>query len=587
MFQASTANKPPERTGIAGRITFCDDSTRGQRDGLGRGSRMFGMKRDGLFGLCTLLGVLGCGNAAMEGTPAGDEDATSPQRGDAAMPANSNDAGDDSPGLDVPDSGAPAPQPSGDGGAMDGAMDVAMDGAIGEPDPVPWPEGSRVVDHVLNLVGSKGVEELETYLTTRGPSVHPVNRQGLLESTNLFLSLYPEGYDFVVFTTDHPVENTTTVGKFQAINQSAQLGTGNSTEVHPPNYRSDGHLRAVLGVQFHERAYPPVSHELLHYYAQDLDRSFGFGESAERHWGPHWGYSDVEGQLGGFDRDTLECVQPDGAAAPGSCEAEASGRTRYRVAAFAPQAGGSRPYAPLELYLMGLLPLSMVPDTILMLQDAEQVADSYDEATQTLVVEASGASELAVAEIVARHGEVTPLSDEERTFKVAYVVLSEAPASDAVMEAVANWAAVFGGRRQIGGIPSFETTTGDLARADTRLGERRSTDDPAPDPRPALECDVLAQDCDNPDRACHQFAPGLCQLAGTLTQGEPCSGNDQCMPGLGCAAAKSDTNVLTCEPYCDAADASADKACQTLCPSTYLFWVDDDNEPIGAVCRAP
>lgn len=543
-------------------------------------SRVFGMKRNGPLGLVTLVVLLGCGDAAtMDGAPAVGGDAPMPKGGgpDGSM-AEPKAMDDVVPGPGTPDGGDGLPLTSGDGGAMDAAVD--------EPDPVPLPDGSRVVDHVLNLVGSEGVEELEAYLTASEAAVHSVNRQGLLESTNTFLSLYREDYDFIVFATDHVVENTFVAGKFQALNKSAQVGTGNSTEVHPPNYRSDGRLKGIIGVQFYARGTPPIAHEIAHFWAQDLDEDFGFGVGAEQHFGPHWGYSSVKGQLGGFDPETLTCVQPAGAALT-DCEPESSGRTRYRVAAFAPQAGGGRPYAPLELYLMGLAPLSMVPDPILILQDALTVPDSADDATGTVVVEAAGISELALADIVARHGEVVPLPEAERTFKIAFVLLSDAPATDVAMETVASWAAVLDGREPIPGLTSFEVRTSGLAKADTRLGPRRTIDEDVPEPRPALRCDVLQQDCPNPDHACHFFDPSMCMLAGTIAEGQPCSGNDQCLPGLGCAGAKSDPSLRSCQPYCDAADTSAAKACVTLCPSTYLYWVDDDDQPIGAVCREP
>ena len=65
--------------------------------------------------------------------------------------------------------------------------------------------------------------------------------------------------------------------------------------------------------------------------------------------GDHWGVSSANGILGGFDLETLSVVE-DGI---------------YRANYFNPVAnpGLDRFLSPLELYIMGVLPASEVPDT--------------------------------------------------------------------------------------------------------------------------------------------------------------------------------------------------------------------------------
>jgi hypothetical protein len=82
----------------------------------------------------------------------------------------------------------------------------------------------------------------------------------------------------------------------------------------------------------------PSLHELMHTLANfDLPTAYG----------GHWGYSSVNGQLGGWDPATFKDL----------------GGGRYQVKPFGAFANGGNgvPYAPLELFMLGLVPASDVP----------------------------------------------------------------------------------------------------------------------------------------------------------------------------------------------------------------------------------
>ena len=106
----------------------------------------------------------------------------------------------------------------------------------------------------------------------------------------------------------------------------------------------------------------PKLHELAHAwgaYVLEGDESSG--------WNGHWGFTSANGQLGGFDRDTLRFLGP-----VGTCpQTFAAARTPILDPAnpyFGPNANGgdSLPYGPLELYLMGKLgPEELPVDTII------------------------------------------------------------------------------------------------------------------------------------------------------------------------------------------------------------------------------
>jgi hypothetical protein len=322
----------------------------------------------------------------------------------------------------------------------------------------------------------------------------------------------------------------------------------------------------------------------MHLWAQHLDARFGFGTGNGVSHGPHWGFSSVHGRLGGFDAATLRCETPTGGLPP-SCTAGTGGRTRYVVASFFPNDNTHAPYAPLELYLMGLLPASEVPATFQLLDGAELVADSFDADTETVVVEADGLHELAFADIVARHGEAEILPEDARHLTAAFAVISSEPAPDDVLSDVGEYAAAFGNRGTSPYIVgSFEELTGDRATLDTRLGPRRAVSSAVPEPREFFECDLLLQDCPRPELACYGFTPNLCALSAGLLEGETCDGQFACAPGLDCFSGPSAPDVYACTPYCDSDDDSSSLACATLCPGMQQIMQDENGVTVGAIC---
>ncbi|HEV8244735.1 MAG TPA: hypothetical protein VGP93_03170, partial [Polyangiaceae bacterium] len=450
--------------------------------------------------------------------------------------------------------------------------------------PVELPAGSRELDDVVNLVDADAAEQLEQFLLDLTP-IHEALREGLTKPLNLFLEHYLETYDFVFFVTDHVVENVMLAGKFEAVNRKAAPGGGNDIEIALGGYETNGRLKGVIGIPYFNDFYPPFSHEMGHYWAVDLDDSFGFGLTLDQDYPGHWGTCDVNGQLGGFDGSTLKCETPPGATPP-DCTPLGSGRTRYVVGAFGAQANGFRgqPFAPLELYLMGLAPATSVPASIQQLIDAHIDDTTFDAATNTVVVEAnSEITTLPFADIVARHGNIQPLAEPDRHFSAAFVVVSAAPASDEVMADVATWAAVLGKRTSMPPWNSFEEDTGGLATLDTTLGQRRDQSDPAPPPRVRFECDPLAQDCGRPELGCY-LSPTLCALSAGAERGQPCDWRFECAPGLDCVSNTASPDAYFCEPYCDPNDGSSAVACQTFCGGDWLLIQTTAGEVLGAIC---
>jgi hypothetical protein len=482
-------------------------------------------------------------------------------------------------------SGGAATTSSGGAAGMSTAT-TESGGAAGAPplDPVELPEGSREIDGVVNLVDADAAAQLEDFLLDTTPE-HVVLRSGLSGPSNLFVEHYVEDYDFVFFVTDHVVDGVTLAGKFEAVNRAAVPGGGHEIEIAAGGYRTNGRMKGVIGIPYRENYYPPFSHEIAHYWAAWLDTRFGFGSALDQHYGPHWGFSSVNGQLGGFDGSTLRCVTPAGQAPP-NCTPEAGGRTRYVVGLFGPNANGFRaqPFAPLELYLMGLAPASDVPDSFLMLRDAASDAASVDDASQTMVVEASALDTLEFSEIVARHGTMQMLGEAERHFKAAFVVVSATPAPESVMNDVASWAAVLGNRVSAPPLTSFQEDTGGAATLDTELGPRRDSSDPPPAVRERFVCDTMAQDCGSPALACVLHPPAFCALSGAIELDQPCNAAYDCAPGLDCVSSSQAPDNYVCRPYCDPFSTTSETACDTLCPGNHLTMLSDAGELLGGLC---
>lgn len=468
-------------------------------------------------------------------------------------------------------------EPTSDAGGLGGG------GGQETSDPLELPEGSSEYQGIVNLVDADAAADLDAFLAATTTD-HLLLRSGLAGPWNLFVEHYYEAYDFVFFVTDHVSEELSVAGKFEAVNRPPITGTGNEIAVDLGAYRSDGKLKGVIGIPYFENYFPPFSHELSHYWAAYLDTRFGFGAWRDGHYGPHWGFSSVNGQLGGFDVSTLRCETPVDELPP-NCTPGSEGVTRYVVGAFGANANGFRslPYSPLELYLMGLTAASAVPDSFVILGDAAMDDDSRDDEAGTVVVEATSLTTLPFADIVARHGSVERLPAAARHFTAAFVVVSAEPAPEAVMDDVANWAAVLGNRLEQPPLKSFEEDTGGEATLDTVLGSRRDASDPPPPDRERFECDPLAQNCNN-GLGCYFHRVLLCAASDGVELGEPCDAEFACAPGLDCVAGSAAPSDYSCEPYCDATDPESASACDTLCPDNYFSDTDVDGVVLSSVC---
>ena len=307
----------------------------------------------------------------------------------------------------------------------------------------------------VNIVVAGGPEAIRSFIEG-GPD------DGLLPITNAFFDAHEDDFDFLYLLAE--VEGG--AGRYMTAHRPAMPENGLTSAASDARYGSAGRLKGVVALRLGDSGNGPTLHETGHYWMNFLDRSFGFGQDLDRDWGPHWGASSVNGQLGGFDGDTLRCTSP--ADSPPPCTPEPSGRIGYTTAPFGPAANGGDvvPYAPLELYLMGLAPAAEVTPPLQVLIRPMFVEELP---SGRLSFEADGMREVPLSEIIAIHGEKTPLPEDERIFRGAFVLVTETPATEAQLARVRTWSRVFAGEENSGGLLSFTDATSGRAHMDTAI----------------------------------------------------------------------------------------------------------------------
>jgi hypothetical protein len=159
----------------------------------------------------------------------------------------------------------------------------------------------------------------------------------------------------------------------------------------------------------------PTLHELMHNWGNFILESYYVKSDGQesRSYG-HWGYSSVGGQLGGFELSTLQ-ENIDGDA--NKYQAHYGNRSNFGYNA---NGGNGLPYSELELYLMGLLPSSDVPDTVVfngLTQTFEEYVEGIFHATTKEII--------TINDIIEKHGERSPSYLNSQTeFKLLTVVLT-------------------------------------------------------------------------------------------------------------------------------------------------------------------
>jgi hypothetical protein len=473
----------------------------------------------------------------------------------------------------------------GENAAGSGGVDSNSGGSGGEAvnaQPL-VPEGSRQTEYVLNLVDPDLVQAMAEFMQQS-------NEEGASDASSLayparvFYENFKDEYDFLMFIGDR-VFSEDKGGLHERVFSDAIAGTGVERSSPSEYFGSVGRLMSAIGLEYFDaETFPPMAHEVAHHWGVYLDESLGFGDEFTGGEASHWGTTSVAGQLGGFKLETLRCKIPEGMVPP-DCTPESNGRIHYVAELFSPRSSWdleTRMYAPLELYVMGLLPIEELPDSFVLLEDAEPDPVEID-ANGSVTIDAAGITEIFTSDILDVQGPRALLPDNERAYRGALVLLTETPASDELLQTVSAWAAAFGGHVEDAAWPSFFDYTGGRATMDMRLGERRAPGEEfVPPDRPEEECDILLQDCQE-TFGCYDAEIPLCLKAGGGVLGDDCYRDADCEAGLTCAISSQGDTL--CAPFCDAEDDTSELACNTLCPGSVVTVVDSETfEDAGAYC---
>jgi hypothetical protein len=226
-------------------------------------------------------------------------------------------------------------------------------------------------------------------------------------------------FDFITVTTNIDATSSGLLGYNRSVRRTGALGTGappidNGLVYGSPNqlasflyYADRAQMRAGTGI-----------HEIMHQWANDLELPTGIGEGSG-----HWGYSDVGGALGGWQRGTLVDLGGGNFTSDGPL-----GRDGWNLNDNTGTTGTL--YSPLELYLMGLIPHTEVPD-IIFAQDGD--ATGLDPVTGDF--SATRLQTITSQDIVNLLGLREPVPyNADRNYRVANVLLTVGTPSQAIID---------------------------------------------------------------------------------------------------------------------------------------------------------
>ena len=244
--------------------------------------------------------------------------------------------------------------------------------------------------------------------------VNPARRDVL---TRVFLAEYEDVFDYLLLVSNLPVsdERYRYSGRYQSLSNADQ-GVGVSSFDYMPSNRLRGlvHFTHLGAIDY------AGAHELMHSWANFVIDAPNYG--------PHWGFSSANGQLGGFDPDDLVDL----------------GDGRYAAGEFSPAANPLVPYGPLELYLAGWVPAEEVPD-LWVARDVSWTGER--DAGGGRVFSSSEPETWTVERLVEEYGMRVPSHEHaQRQFRAAAILLvdEEHPATEPVLAALAEEVRRFG-----------------------------------------------------------------------------------------------------------------------------------------------
>jgi hypothetical protein len=314
---------------------------------------------------------------------------------------------------------------------ISGSFDLGVIAPAAVLTPRPFGDSGQATPNFVNLVAPSVMPTIVGMLHADGPDVAAAAREvmGGLGYEVEFLYLFGE------YTAVSGASGAT----FNVRNSAK--GIGINVGATPGGYGSTT-LESVFAMNLSDNG--PLLHETAHRWGVFLDEGFGF-------FGTHWGTTSADGQLGGFDPDSL-IDHGDGT------------YTVDRFGRFA-NGGDAKAYGPWELYLMGLWAAAELPP-LLALRGAETV--SLTGSRETL--SATSLDTITVEDVVAVHGAREPASGQSKTtFRAAFVAATSRLLTASELSFYETLAARFGAAVGDSGLLSFAEATGGRAQIVTAV----------------------------------------------------------------------------------------------------------------------
>lgn len=221
---------------------------------------------------------------------------------------------------------------------------------------------------------------------------------------------YEDVFDLILIVSNVPskLQDTCSVGysgRMHVIRNSV-TGDGVKDLDRGIDYGSAAKLKGIIHLASIEHILDGILlHEIMHLWVWNV-------EVIPTNFQSHWGFSSVNGYLGGFDASSLVDL----------------GEGRYRARWFRPNLKTEwGPYSPLEMYLAGWLPSNKVPD-ILIAEEADWYVENRDGTVVHRLFDgtftSTGFSKWTIEQIIERIGERKPdVDNSQRAFRLATIVL--------------------------------------------------------------------------------------------------------------------------------------------------------------------
>ena len=236
-------------------------------------------------------------------------------------------------------------------------------------------------------------------------------------------SKFEDAFDFILFLYNTSGEDFAIGGLSYEINRDIE-GIGADKINRSALYGSKGRLKGINHLTLRTSLFSagPFLHELAHYWgAVDIGQEYALVDGSYRE-SAHWGTSDIDGILGGFNYQTLK-RNVDGN--PQKYWATSTRAQEWGFDGFSQNLSNGY-FAPIELYLMGLLPAESVPD-MHVFHDVTLEQETWGDGT----FYAKSESTITMDDFIKKYGKRKPdYKDSQKDFRALVVVVTDQPVSD-------------------------------------------------------------------------------------------------------------------------------------------------------------